>query len=55
MDSKNQNLKFKKFLNINLFMRLKPREQLWCFLFRFKLLRFFIFYKLERYKTNYLT
>ena len=31
-------------------MKLKPREQLWCFLFRFKIFRFLIFYKLKRYK-----
>ena len=35
-----------------LFMKLKFREQIWCFLFRIKLVRLFLFYKLDRYKTK---
>ena len=33
-------------------MKLKLREQIWCFLFSFKLVRFLIFYNLDRYKTK---
>ena len=33
-------------------MKLKLREQIWCFLFKIKLVRIFIFYKLNRYKSK---
>ena len=33
-------------------MKLKFREQIWCFLFRIKFVRLFLFYKLDRYKTK---
>ena len=33
-------------------MKLKLREQIWCFLFRIKLFRFLLFYKINRYKKK---
>ena len=33
-------------------MKLKLREQIWCYLFKIKLLRILIFYKLKRYRSK---